>query len=102
LADCCDRKYQWTEDNQRRSICGAEMKMKAVIDRFEGDKAVLLVGEEEDNLIVPRTSLPSGAREGQWLQVDVEDDRVLTATIDEDETARAKERIAEKLGRLRG
>jgi hypothetical protein len=77
------------------------MKMKAVIDRFEGDKAVLLVGEEEAKLIVPRASLPSGVKEGQWLQVDVEDDRVLTATIDEDETARAKERIADKLARLR-
>ena len=77
------------------------MKTKAVIDRFEGDKAVLLVGEEEDKLIVPRVSLPSGAKEGQWLQVDVEDDRVLSAVIDEAETARAKERIDEKLAILR-
>lgn len=101
MADCGDRKYQWTNDNQRSSICGAEMKTKAVIDRFEGDKAVLLVGEEEDKLIVPRASLPNGAKDGVWLQVDVEDDRVLSAEIDEAETAKAKERIAEKLARLR-
>ena len=77
------------------------MKTKAVIDRFEGDEAVLLVGEEEDKLVVPQASLPSRAKEGQWLQVDVEDDRVLTATINETETAKAKERIADKLARLR-
>jgi hypothetical protein len=77
------------------------MKTKAVIDRYEGDKAVLLVGEEEDKLLVPRTSLPPGAKEGQWLQVDVEDDRVLSVALDEDETKKAKERIAEKLARLR-
>jgi hypothetical protein len=77
------------------------MKTKAVIDRFEGDKAVILVGEEEDKLIVPRASLPSGAKEGQWLQVDVEDDRVLAVALDEEETIKAKERIAEKLARLR-
>ena len=77
------------------------MKTKAVIDRFEGDKAVLLVGEEEDRLIVPRSLLPSGVKEGDWLQVEVEDDRVLSAVIDEDETAQAKQRIAEKLARLR-
>ncbi len=77
------------------------MKTKAVIDRFEGDKAVLLVGEEEDRLIIPRASLPSGAMEGMWLQADVEDGCVLSATIDEAETAKAKERIAEKLARLR-
>jgi hypothetical protein len=77
------------------------MKTKAVIDRFEGDKAVLLVDEEEDKLIVPRASLPSGAEEGLWLQVDVEDDRVISAEIDEVETAKAKERIANKIAKLR-
>jgi len=77
------------------------MKTKAVIDRFEGDKAVLLVGEEEDKLIVPRVSLPSGAKEGQWLQVDVQDDRVLSATIDEAETAKRVKEIDEKLAMLR-
>jgi hypothetical protein len=77
------------------------MKTKAVIDRFEGDKAVLLVGEEEDKLIVPRSSLPPEAKEGQWLQVDVEDDKVLSVALDEDETKKAEDRIAEKLARLR-
>jgi hypothetical protein len=77
------------------------MKTKAVIDRFEGDKAVLLVGEEEDKLIVPRSSLPAGIKEGQWLQVDVVDDRVLSATIDKAETNKRVERIEEKLARLR-
>ncbi len=77
------------------------MKTKAVIDRFEGDKAVLLVGEEEDKIIVTKASLPSGAKEGEWLQVEVEDDRVLSAIIDEAETAEAKERITKKLATLR-
>jgi hypothetical protein len=77
------------------------MKIKAVIDRFEGDKAVLLVGEEEDKLIVPRASLPTGVKEGHWLQVDVEDDRVLSATIDEIETKNRAKMIEEKLARLR-
>ena len=77
------------------------MKVKATIDRFEGDKAVVLVGEEQDRLVIPRTELPNGAKEGDWLIADVEDDRVLSAELDPDETARAKERIAEKLARLR-
>jgi hypothetical protein len=77
------------------------MKTKAVIDRFEGDKAVLLVGVEEDRLIVPRASLPAGLKEGQWLQVDVEDDRVLSATIDEAETTERTKAIDEKLAMLK-
>lgn len=77
------------------------MKTKAVIDRFEGDKAVLLVGEERDRLVVLRSFLPKNAKEGDWLQVDVEDDRVLSTAIDVNETAAAKSRIADKLARLR-
>ena len=77
------------------------MKVKAVIDRFEGDKAVVLVGEEQDRLVVPRAELPNDAKEGDWLIADVEDDRILSAELDQDETVRAKERIAEKLARLR-
>ena len=77
------------------------MKTKAVIDRFEEDLAVLIVGEEEGKLVVPRASLPKEVNEGQWLQVEVEDDRLISAVVDEDETAQAKQRIAEKLERLR-
>ncbi len=77
------------------------MKTKAVIDRFEGDLAVILVGEEEDRLVVPLSSLPAGVEEGLWLQVEVEDDRLINAIVDEEETANAKQRIADKLARLR-
>ena len=75
--------------------------MKAVIDRFEGNLAVLLVGDEEKKMEVPRKSLPKGAKEGHWLQLEMNGDTILNITIDEEETARAKQRIAEKLERLR-
>jgi transcriptional regulator of NAD metabolism len=77
------------------------MKTKAVIDRFEGDKAVLAVGEEQDRLVVLRSFLPKGAKEGDWLKVDVEDDRVISVALDPNETASAKNRIVDKLARLR-
>ncbi len=75
---------------------------KAVIDRFEGDWAVLLVGDREKKLVVPRTRLPRGAREGQWLKVELDDEgKLQRAVVDEEETARARQRIAEKLDRMR-
>jgi hypothetical protein len=77
------------------------MKTKAVVDRFEEELAVILVGEEEEKLVVPRSSLPSGTKEGHWLKVEIEDDRLISAIIDEDETNQAKIRIAEKLAKLR-
>lgn len=77
------------------------MSERAVIDRFEDGKAVLLVGEDEKQLVVERVSLPAGAREGHWLKVTIEDGRLLEATIDLPATEEARARIAEKLERLR-
>ncbi len=68
--------------------------IKAIIDRFEENKAVLIVGENKDEYIVPRTSLPRGAVEGLWLLVEIEGHRVINAVIDEEETIKVRERLA--------
>jgi len=75
--------------------------MKAVIDRFEGDLAVLILEGSQERLNVARELLPKKSREGSWLQVEMEDGEVRKAVIDEEQTARAKERIEKKLERLR-
>jgi len=75
--------------------------MKAVIDRFEGDLAVLILEGSQERLNVARELLPKKSREGSWLQVEMEDGEVRKAVIDEQQTARAKKRIEEKLERLR-
>lgn len=77
------------------------MKQQVVIDRFEDGWAVLLVGENEQRLNVPRKQLPRGAREGTWLQVELAGDRLVSATIDIEATARARRRVLEKLEKLR-
>jgi 2',3'-cyclic-nucleotide 2'-phosphodiesterase (5'-nucleotidase family) len=82
-------------------FCGAKMKMKATIDRFEVDKAVLIVGENRDEYIIPRASLPHGVVQGLWLLVEIEDNRITNVAIDEEETAKVKEKLAEKIARLK-
>ena len=77
------------------------MTTKAVVDRFEGELAVLLLNDGQEQLVVPRKSLPNGTKVGHWLQVVIENGTLASAVIDEEETARAKQRIAEKLDRLR-
>lgn len=77
------------------------MTEHAVVDRFEEDQAVLLVGEDEKRLVVPRVSLPIGTKEGHWLRVTIEGGRLLGAEIDEAATEAARLRIADKLERLR-
>lgn len=75
--------------------------MKSVIDRFEGKFAILIVGDEEQRMNVLKKLLPKHCKEGSWLQVEIENGEVISAVIDEEETANAKKRIAEKLERLR-
>ena len=101
MVDCGDILPERAADFSDNSIYGAMMMTKAVIDRFEGNKAVLSIGDENRQMVVLRKSLPKGVREGVWLQVEVEGDQIISAVIDEEETARMKERIAEKLERLR-
>ena len=75
--------------------------MKSVIDRFEGKFAVLIVGDDEQRIHVLKKQLPKQSREGSWLQVEIQNGEVISAVMDEEETANAKERIAGKLARLR-
>jgi hypothetical protein len=62
---------------------------------------VLLVGDGSRRLNVSRQSLPKGIKEGTWLRVELDGDKLHSAEIDAEETERAKQRIAEKLNRLR-
>ena len=78
-----------------------EMREKAVIDRFEDGWAVLLVGDEERKLSVPREALPRGAREGHWVRIEVEGNEVADIAADKEATEAARRRIADKLNRLR-
>ena len=73
----------------------------AVIDRFEGALAVLLVGTERQVVDVPRAVLPAGVREGMWLKVEMDDGRLKWAELDERATDAARQRIQAKLDRLR-
>jgi len=46
--------------------------MKAVVDRFENDDAVMFFGNDEQQVIIPRKMLPEGTREGSWLKITFE------------------------------
>ena len=53
--------------------------MKAVIDRFEGELAVLLLGDKgEFRLNFPLSLLPADCREGDILNISIERDLAAT------------------------
>ena len=57
--------------------------ISAVIDRFEEDKAVLLIGEEEKKVVFPAAVLPEGLDEGDYVRIEI--------TYDEETTRAARE-----------
>ena len=67
--------------------------MKAVIDRFEGDYAIVLFGEDEIKVDMPKILLPEGAKEGSWLNINFE--------LDVEGEMKQRERIESKLERLK-
>jgi hypothetical protein len=77
------------------------MGVKAVIDRFEEGKAVLLLGDDAERLVVERRALPKEAREGDWLLIEVEDGLLASAEMDPEARKDAEARIQSKLERLR-
>lgn len=68
------------------------MKLKVVIDRFEADKAILLIGESEVRSIWPRDYLPQGAAEGDHLTISL--------AMDTEATRSAKQEVEDLLRQL--
>ena len=78
------------------------MEEKAVVDRIEeGKHAVLLVGEEEREFVVPAERLPEGAKAGAWLRVRAEGESLTILGVDQGQEEAAKQRIEDKMARLR-
>ncbi len=67
--------------------------MKAVIDRIEGNLAVVLVGDKEVKIDVPLEILPVEAREGSWLKI--------TFELDPEGTKKQKEKISDLINKLK-
>ncbi|MDQ0207651.1 hypothetical protein J2S05_002452 [Alkalicoccobacillus murimartini] len=75
---------------------------KAVIDRFEDQNhAVLLVGKDEKEYHVSRTSLPDDVKEGNHLFVVLENEQVISVELDKETTTEAVNRIGNKMDKLR-
>lgn len=76
---------------------------KYTLDRFEGEKAVLLYrGDESIELVTPKENLPQEAKEGDVLSLDVSiDGKVISAEVLTEETENARVSAKNLLDRLR-
>lgn len=70
-----------------------------VVDRFEGEMAVM-IADDRRTFDVPRRELPRGCREGTVLRLEGEPRDWVRAVIDEAERARRLERARDTLRNL--
>ena len=66
--------------------------VEAVIDRYEGDQAVLLLGEDERSVVFPARFLPTGLDEGAYLRIEI--------AFDAEATVQAQREAADLLREL--
>ncbi len=74
----------------------------AVVDTLSTDLATLLVGPEEEEMVVKAGALPEGTREGDWLNMleDGEFELLKKLTEDRKKTVRSKlDILREKRGK---
>ena len=60
--------------------------MKAVVEQFEAEFAVLVVAEDDRRMIVLRKLLPKEVREGQKLEFEILEGEMHNVSIDDQET----------------
>ena len=53
--------------------------ISAYLDRFEGNLAVLLIGDEEKKVNFPKEFLPAEVEEGEYLKLEISRDEEKTA-----------------------
>ncbi len=87
--------------HSNHSPCGGQY---VSVDRFEGDVAVLAVPDAasktgEAFVNTPRTALPQGTKEGDWLVVQPDGSYQIDAALTQQRRAAAKARVQALLNR---
>ena len=60
------------------------MKVSAYLDRFEGDLAVLYLGDDMKKVNFPRQYLPPEVSDGDYLQLDISYDEQATKQAEQE------------------
>ena len=77
------------------------MKYSAVVDRIEGDQAVLEVRGGQQTLPVLLKALPAGTKEGTHLIISLQNGLLVKARIDRASAQAGQDRIENKVEELR-
>jgi len=74
---------------------------RGTVDRFEEEWAILLIGDDLRQIEVSRELIEPQTHEGDHVQIEWQDDKVVAVMADNEATEQARLRIQNKLERLR-
>ncbi|WP_067726080.1 DUF3006 domain-containing protein [Oceanobacillus damuensis] len=75
--------------------------MKGILDRFEGDKAVILVEENKTELIVEKSELPPGSKVNTVLLVEENNGEYTILSVDTASTQAEAQKSSDLMAKLR-
>ncbi|MFL2099527.1 DUF3006 domain-containing protein [Desemzia sp. FAM 23991] len=75
--------------------------MKGILDRFEEDKAVLLVEQLNKEWIVEVDRLPAGSKKGTWFTLDISGDEISSISVDQQLTEEKSQKINDLMQSIR-
>ncbi|MFC4023530.1 DUF3006 domain-containing protein [Oceanobacillus longus] len=75
--------------------------MKGILDRFEGDKAVILIEEQKAEFIVGKSKLPTGSKVNTVFLMEENDGDYKILRINTEETQASAETSSNLMAKLR-
>ncbi|MEN2768540.1 DUF3006 domain-containing protein [Ornithinibacillus xuwenensis] len=75
--------------------------MKGVLDRFEGDQAVILLEAINEELILAKEDLPDGSKVNTIFKINKQNEHYQIIGIDHDSEIKMKESTSDLLAKLR-
>ncbi|MBC5637754.1 DUF3006 domain-containing protein [Ornithinibacillus sp. BX22] len=75
--------------------------MQGVLDRFEGNLAVILIEEDKAELIIPKEKLPEGSHVDTIFEMEKRNSSYHIIAINTEAEKRAKEKTTNLLAQLR-
>lgn len=78
---------------ERRATDAEDLQIKGVLDRFEGERAVIIIEDWNKEIIVPRKNLPADSKENMWFHIEKEDGELKVSSIDFTTYKQEQERV---------
>jgi len=74
--------------------------MKGVLDRFEENKAVILIEDKKQEIVIDKNQLPANSVTGTWFTIEKNNDNY-QLTVDQAKTEKEKQTSSDLMAKLR-